>query len=220
MAASHRRTRRKARSLKPLEIHRGVAAPLLQANVDTDAIMPSREMRRVSRSGLADGLFANWRYLDPERRIPNPEFILNHPERTDASILLGGPNFGCGSSREFAVWALVEFGIAVIIAPDFNPIFQKNCVANGLLPARAPLSDIRALAAWSDRDPQRNQLTANLHALKIEGAGAQFPFAIAPGQRRRLMRGLDDIALTDQRAAAIDAFEAERFAAQPWVRLD
>ena len=206
--------------MEPLEVHEGVAAPLLRANVDTDAIIPSREMRRVSRSGLADGLFANWRYLDVERRVPNRDFILNHPERAGASILLGGPNFGCGSSREFAVWALAEFGIRVIIAPDFNPIFQKNCVANGLLPAQAPLSDIRALAAWSDQDPQRNRLTANLYAMQIEGADSRVTFAIAPGQRMRLLRGLDDIALTDQRAAAVDAFEAERFAAQPWVRLD
>ena len=205
--------------MEPLEVHQGVAAPLLRANVDTDAIMPSREMRRVSRSGLADGLFANWRYLEPERRVPDPDFILNHPQRSGASILLGGPNFGCGSSREFAVWALVEFGIAVIIAPDFSPIFQKNCVANGLLPAQVPLSDIRTLAAWSDRDPQRNQLTANLRYSVIEGAGARIPFAISQGQRRRLLRGLDDIALTDQRSAQIDAFEERRFAAQPWVRL-
>ena len=206
--------------MEPLQVHQGVAVPLLRANVDTDAIIPSREMRRVSRSGLADGLFANWRYLDVERRVPNPDFILNHPERVGASILLGGPNFGCGSSREFAVWALAEFGIRVIVAPEFNPIFQKNCVANGLLPAQAPLSDIRALAAWSDQDPQRNQLTANLRAMEIEGAGRRVAFAIAPGPRMRLLRGLDDIALTDQRAAAVDAFEAQRFAAQPWVRLD
>ena len=205
--------------MQPLETHQGVAAPLLRANVDTDAIIPSREMRRVSRSGLADGLFANWRYRDPVRRVPDPDFILNHPQRADASILLGGPNFGCGSSREFAVWALVEFGIAVIIAPDFNPIFQKNCVANGLLPAQTPLSHVRALAAWSDQDPQRNQLTVNLRDSTIEGGGARVPFVIPQGQRMRLLRGLDDIALTDRRAAAIDAFEAARFAAQPWVRL-
>ncbi len=205
--------------MEAFEVHRGVAAPLLQANIDTDAIMPSREMRRVSRSGLAAGLFANWRYLDPKRRIPNPDFILNRPERTGTSILLGGPNFGCGSSREFAVWALAEFGIRVIVAPGFSPIFQKNCVANGLLPAEAPGSEIRALAAWSDRDPQRNRVTVNLRASKIEGAGAQIPFAVPQGQRRRLLRGLDDIALTDRRAAEIDAFEQERFVAQPWVRL-
>ncbi|MYF09460.1 MAG: 3-isopropylmalate dehydratase small subunit [Gammaproteobacteria bacterium] len=217
MAASHCRTRPRARSLKPLEIHKGVAAPLLQANVDTDAIMPSREMRRVSRSGLADGLFANWRYLDPERRIPDPDFILNRPERTGASILLGGPNFGCGSSREFAVWALAEFGIRVILAPGFNPVFQKNCVANGLLPAQAPLPAIRSLAAWSDRDPQRNRLTANVRTLKIEGSGKRIPFVIARGQRLRLLQGLDDIAMTDQRTAAIEAFEWQRFAEQPWV---
>lgn len=204
----------------PLEIHRGVAAPLLRANVDTDAIMPSREMRRVSRSGLADGLFANWRYLDPERRIPNADFILNQPERAGASILLCGPNFGCGSSREFAVWALAEFGFRVIVAPDFNPIFQKNCVANGLLPAQARQSDIHALAAWSDDDPQRNRLTADLRASVIGGGGATVPFAIPKGQRKHLLRGLDGIALTDRSGASIDAFEAKRFAAEPWIRLE
>ena len=204
----------------PLEIHRGVAAPLLRANVDTDAIMPSREMRRVSRSGLADGLFANWRYLAPERRIPNPDFILNQPERAGASILLCGPNFGCGSSREFAVWALAEFGFRVIVAPDFNPIFQKNCVANGLLPAQARQSDIHALAAWSDDDPQRNRLTADLRASVIGGGGATVPFAIPKGQRMHLLRGLDGIALTDRSGASIDAFEAKRFAAEPWIRLE
>ena len=206
--------------MKPLELHTGVAAPLLRANVDTDAIIPSREMRRVSRSGLADGLFAHWRYLDAERRLPNPEFILNHPERAGASILLGGPNFGCGSSREFAVWALAEFGVRVIVAPDFNPIFQKNCVANGLLPAQVPQSGIQALAAWSDEDPQRNRLTVDLRASVMEGGGSPVPFAISEGQRVRLLRGLDDITLTDESGAKIDAFERQRLAEQPWVRLD
>ncbi len=205
--------------MEPLTIHVGVAAPLLRANVDTDAIIPSREMRRVSKRGLAQGLFANWRYLDPERRVPNPDFVLNRPERAGASILLGGPNFGCGSSREYAVWALDEFGIRVIVAPDFNPIFQKNCVANGVLPACTPLAAIRELVAWSDSDPQRNCLTVDLPGGTIAGGSSPVSFDLALAQRLRLQRGLDEISLTDTRTAAIDAFEGDRFAAHPWVRL-
>ncbi|MXY51202.1 MAG: 3-isopropylmalate dehydratase small subunit [Gammaproteobacteria bacterium] len=203
----------------PLTVHSGVAVPLLRANVDTDAIIPSREVRRVSRTGLGDGLFANWRYVDGQTGRPDPEFVLNRPERAGASILLGGPNFGCGSSREYAVWALAEFGIRVIVAPDFGPIFRKNCVANGLLPAGVPMAAVRELAAWSDRDPQHNRLTVDLVAARIKGAGEPVPFDVSRAARIRLLRGLDDIAMTDCRAAAIDAFEAERFAAEPWVRL-
>ena len=205
--------------MEPLTVHRGVAAPLPFANIDTDAIIPSREMRRVSRQGLAAGLFANWRYLDPDRRRPDPEFILNRPERAGASILLCGPNFGCGSSREFAVWALDEFGIRVIVAPDFNPIFHKNCVANGLLPACMTLQAIRQLVGWSDEDPQRNRLTVDLLAAEIRAGAAPVPFEIPRGPRMRLLRGLDDIALTRTRSAEIDAFEHARFASHPWVRL-
>lgn len=205
--------------MQALVVHTGIAAPLLRADIDTDAIIPSREMRHVSRSGLADGLFANWRYLDPERRVPDPAFVLNHPDREGASILLGGPNFGCGSSREHAVWALDEFGIRVIVAPDFSPIFHKNCVANGLLPACAPLGAIRELAAWTDDNPQGHRLTVDLSACRIIGAGAPVPFEIPRAPRTRLLQGLDDIALTDTRSAEIDAFERARFAAQPWVRL-
>ena len=203
----------------PLTVHSGVAAPLLRANVDTDAIIPSREVRRVSRSGLGDGLFANWRYVEGRTRRPDPEFVLNRPERAGASILLGGPNFGCGSSREYAVWALAEFGIRVIVAPDFGPIFRKNCVANGLLPAGVALAAVRELAAWSDQDPQRNRLTVDLGAVRIKWGGEPVPFDVSRAARIRLLRGLDDIAMTDRRAAAIDAFEAQRFAAEPWVRL-
>ena len=205
--------------MQALVVHTGIVAPLLRANVDTDAIIPSREMRHVSRSGLAQGLFANWRYLDSDKRVPDPAFILNHPDRAGASVLLGGPNFGCGSSREHAVWALAEFGIRVIIAPDFSPIFRKNCVANGLLPACVPLPAIRQLAAWTDEDPQGHRLTIDLETCRIVAGGAPVPFEIPRAPRTRLLRGLDDIAMTRTRAAEIDAFERARFAAQPWLRL-
>ncbi|MCY3706018.1 MAG: 3-isopropylmalate dehydratase small subunit [Gammaproteobacteria bacterium] len=205
--------------MESLTVHAGVVAPLLRANIDTDAIIPSREMRRVSRQGLGEGLFANWRYLDPESRRPNPDFVLNRPERAGASILLGGPNFGCGSSREYAVWALDEFGIRVIVAPGFSPIFHKNCVANGLLPARLPFPALQELAAWTDRDPQGNRLEVDLRTTRITGGGPPVPFDVSAGDRVRLLRGLDDIALTDTRAVVIEAFERDRFAAHPWVSL-
>ncbi|MDZ4374483.1 MAG: 3-isopropylmalate dehydratase small subunit, partial [Phenylobacterium sp.] len=120
--------------MDPLVTVTAVAAPLLRANVDTDAIIPSREMRTVSKTGLADGLFAGWRYTEVGGREPNPAFALNQPAYADAAILLGGPNFGCGSSREHAVWALHEFGFRAVIAPSFSPIFQNNCVRNGIAP--------------------------------------------------------------------------------------
>jgi 3-isopropylmalate/(R)-2-methylmalate dehydratase small subunit len=116
--------------------HTGIAAPMLRANIDTDAIIPSRELKRVSKEGLGEGLFAGWRYFNrgESDESANPDFILNQPEYGGASILLAGSNMGCGSSREFAVWALTDYGIRAIIAPSFGAIFHTNCIRNGLLP--------------------------------------------------------------------------------------
>ena len=123
-----------------------VAAPLLRANVDTDAIIPSREMKSVSKTGLAAGLFAGWRYTQIGGREPDPDFVLNQPDYAGAQVLLAGENFGCGSSREHAAWALLEFGIRAIVAPSFSPIFRMNCVRNGMLPVCLPAATIAALA--------------------------------------------------------------------------
>ena len=109
-----------------------IAAPLIRDNIDTDTIIPSREMKTTGKTGLADGLFAPWRYLDATTRTPNPDFVLNDPDYAEAQILLGGANFGCGSSREHAVWALAEYGIRCVIAESFAPIFRNNCIRNGL----------------------------------------------------------------------------------------
>ena len=119
---------------EPLKHHTGVVAVLMRDNIDTDQIIPSREMKTVSRSGLGQGLFAGWRYTNPATRTPNPGFVLNHEVQKAASILISGENFGCGSSREHAVWALQEFGFRVIIAKSFGEIFHGNCVRNGVLP--------------------------------------------------------------------------------------
>ena len=200
--------------------HRGVAAPLLRDNVDTDAIIPSREMRRVSKRGLGVGLFANWRYADVGARLPNPDFVLNKPAYDSATILLGGANFGCGSSREHAVWALADFGIRAIFAPSFAVIFRKNCIANGLLPGTMPKADVTALARWVEDAPQRNQLTVDLATATVSTTSTQVPFAIRPTDRTRLLRGLDAIAHTMASAARIAAFEEQWWRSSPWAKLE
>lgn len=197
--------------------HEGVAAPLLRSNVDTDAIIPSREMKRVSKEGLGDGLFAGWRYLDVAAREHNPEFILNQPGYEGASILLAGPNFGCGSSREHAVWALREFGFRAVIAPGFGAIFASNCLRNGILPLVLGEAQIAAIADWVARCPQQNRVLIDLPAQQVQAGGQTYPFDIEPGARRMLVEGLDGIALTQTRWSVIEAFHQQRRELRPWL---
>jgi len=202
-------------------IHEGVAAPLLRSNVDTDAIIPSREMKTVGKTGLADGLFAGWRYLDAATRTPDPEFVLNRPEQQGTTILLSGMNFGCGSSREHAVWALKEYGIRVVVAPSFGAIFAGNCVRNGLLPLVLPEAQVAELAATVAADPQRRRLTVDLQRCQLDdGCGRSYAFTLPASQREMLLQGLDPIALTLQSAPLIDAFQAADRQARPWIWLD
>ena len=203
--------------MKPFTRHLGVAAPLLQPNIDTDAIIPSREMRQVSRKGLSTGLFANWRYTDVAARRPDRRFVLNRPTYANATILLCGANFGCGSSREFAVWALAEYGVRVIVAPSFGAIFRKNCIANGLLPAVVPDAAVRALAGWAEEDPPSRLLAVDLTTASIDTDLGNTPFSIGEADKARLLSGLDPIAYTLTREEAIHAFERERFETHPWV---
>jgi 3-isopropylmalate/(R)-2-methylmalate dehydratase small subunit len=197
-----------------------VAAPLLRENVDTDAIIPSREIRTIGKTGLANGLFAGWRYLAIGGREPDPQFVLNRPEYAGARILLGGANFGCGSSREHAVWALHEYGFRAILAPSFAPIFRGNCVRNGLLPAEVPDTALARIAAQLAPDPQRRQLTIDLEQCSIvDSDGSRHPFAIDDESRRTLLEGLDAIDVTLLRRAAIDAFEARDRELRPWIYL-
>ena len=205
--------------MEAFTVHRGIALPLLRDNVDTDAIIPSREMGRVSKQGLGEGLFADWRYLDVASRVPDPDFPLNQPIYSGATILLGGANFGCGSSREHAVWALAEFGIRVVAAPSFSPIFQKNCVANGLLPATLDADVVDALVRAIEPDPQANKVTVDLVETTIASPDSDYRFGIGVADRWRLLRGLDPIAFTDTVAADIDAFEAARYETHAWARL-
>jgi 3-isopropylmalate/(R)-2-methylmalate dehydratase small subunit len=195
-----------------------VAAPLVRDNIDTDAIIPSREIKSVSKSGLAGGLFAGWRYRSADGRTPDPKFVLNDPAYHGAQILLAGENFGCGSSREHAVWALAEYGFRVFVAPSFSPIFYRNCLRNGLLPARLALPEVGEIAAWVARDPQGNRLSVNLGSCEIRAAdGKIWQFSIGEDARYGLLHGLDEIDQTLKMSAAIAAFRNADRQARPWV---
>ncbi|WP_226660776.1 3-isopropylmalate dehydratase small subunit [Microbulbifer aggregans] len=203
--------------MKPFICHTGIAAPLLRRNIDTDAIIPSREMKRVSKRGLGEGLFAAWRYTLPGGREPNPSFVLNGPEYQHTSILLAGDNFGCGSSREHAVWALAEYGIRAVIASGFGAIFHTNCIRNGVLPVRLDESEISALAERVQRDPQNNAVTIDLQQCHIRCGDFTCDFFLEEGAREMLLNGLDPIALTLKQRKAIDSFEQARRKEHAWA---
>jgi 3-isopropylmalate/(R)-2-methylmalate dehydratase small subunit len=206
--------------MRKFDVLTGVAAPLLRANVDTDAIIPSREMKSVSRQGLAGGLFAGWRYTTIGGREPDPGFVLNQPAYAGVSILLAGDNFGCGSSREHAVWALAEYGIRAVIAPSFAPIFHGNCVRNGILPVCLDAERIARLAAAVAPDPQHRTLTVDLERQRITAPGGlEFPFVIAAEEREMLLEGLDAIDLTLRHREAIAAFRDRDRERRPWIYL-
>jgi 3-isopropylmalate/(R)-2-methylmalate dehydratase small subunit len=196
---------------------RAVAAPILRANVDTDAIIPSREMKSVSKTGLADGLFAGWRYTAIGGREPNPEFVLNQPAYAGTKILLGGENFGCGSSREHAVWALHEYGIRVVIAPSFSPIFRGNCVRNGIVPVTLAAEEVAKLAEFVMADPSVHQLEVDLEACEVRAGANIQRFELESEAREMLLEGLDGIDLTLKHRADIDAFVARDRLQRPWI---
>jgi 3-isopropylmalate/(R)-2-methylmalate dehydratase small subunit len=189
--------------MTPFTTLTSVAAPLIRDNIDTDAIIPSREMRSTGRTGLADGLFAPWRYMGG--RTPDPEFILN--QFPNAEIIASGANFGCGSSREHAVWALAEYGIRAVIAESFAPIFRGNCIRNGVLPVVLAKAVIAALAG--------KVVTIDLGA---QTAG-DYHFAIDGEAKTMLLEGLDGIDMTLKHADAISVYHARDRIARPWVYL-
>lgn len=201
--------------MQAFTLHTGIAAPLLRINVDTDAIIPSREMKTVGKRGLAEGLFAGWRYLAQGSREPNPEFVLNQPAYKGTSILISGANFGCGSSREHAVWALAEYGIRCVIAPSFGAIFHNNCIRNGLLPLVLEDATIQHLAAQLSPGAA---LTIDLESCTLTAPdGAAIAFQVDPGHRMMLLEGLDAIGLTLKHQALIDAHLERDRANRPWV---
>jgi 3-isopropylmalate/(R)-2-methylmalate dehydratase small subunit len=207
--------------MKAFTQHRGVAAPLLRINIDTDTIIPSREMKRVSKQGLSDGLFASWRYSNPDERVLNPDFILNQASYANSSILLGGDNFGCGSSREHAVWALMEYGIRCIIAPSFGSIFYQNCIRNGILPITLSDKIINNLAKQISDDPQQCQLNIDLDQQQVTSPdGKTHSFPIEDSNKEMLLKGLDPIALTLTQEQLINQFEKQDRLKRRWAYLD
>ena len=206
--------------MEPFEQHTGIAAPLMQINIDTDAIIPSREMKSVSKKGLEDGLFAEWRYLSLTTRKENPEFILNQDPYRSASLLLTEENFGCGSSREHAAWALYQWGIRAIVAPSFGSIFYNNCIQNGILPVVLGPEKIKELQTFVELNPAVNQLTVDLRATIISaGSNICYPFAIEPSDQQNLLQGLDAIGSTLKMMSSIEAFEENDIHRRPWVYL-
>ena len=207
--------------MTPFTQHTGITAPLLRDNIDTDTIIPSREMRSVSRSGLSEGLFAPWRYHDPNARTLNSAFVLNEADFSGASILLSGANFGCGSSREHAVWAFLESGFRVIIATSFATIFRNNALRNGLLTIELHSDQIEQLVEWVSRDPQAHTLDVDLEACTIrhDPHCDVETFSVDPNARDMLLQGLDEIGLTEQSLDEITAFEKRDQARRPWVYL-
>jgi 3-isopropylmalate/(R)-2-methylmalate dehydratase small subunit len=205
-------------------VHQGLVAPMDRENVDTDAIIPKQFLKSIQRTGFGPNLFDEWRYLDhgepgqdPASRKPNPAFVLNQPRYQGASILLARRNFGCGSSREHAPWAIQQYGFRALIAPSYADIFFNNCFKNGLLPIVLPEHVVGQLFDEVNAFPGY-QLTIDLEQqVVVKPDGSRIPFDVQPFRRYCLLNGFDDIGLTLRHADKIRAFEAERLAQKPWL---
>ena len=210
--------------MQAFTVHQGLVAPMDRENVDTDAIIPKQFLKSIARTGFGPNLFDEWRYLDkgepgqdPAGRKPNPDFVLNQPRYQGASVLIARRNFGCGSSREHAPWALQQYGFRALIAPSFADIFFNNCFKNGVLPIALPEEEVARLfdevygfvgyALTVDLPQQR----------VIKPDGTSLPFDVQPFRKFCLVNGFDDIGLTLRQAEKIRAFEAERLTRQPWL---
>ena len=189
--------------------HTGLAVPLDSANVDTDQIIPKQFLQRVSKLGFGQNLFHDWRFLDDAGTQPNPDFVLNFPRYKGASILLARENFGNGSSREHAPWALADYGLKAIIAPSFADIFYGNSLNNGLLVVRLQEDEVDALFKLVEAN-EGQTITVDLEAKEVRAADYCFKFEIDDFRRYCIMNGLDNIGLTLQHADAIDAYEAKQ----------
>ena len=206
----------------PEGLHRGIVVPLDRRNVDTDAIFPKQYGRSTAKSGYGPVLFDNWRYLDPgdldsdhARRRPNPGFVLNDPALRGATVLLAEENFGCGSSREHAVWALRDYGFRAVVAPSFGDIFRQNCALNGVAPIVLAPREVRALFDLAQPGPL--EVLIDVHEGRLAAGPHAFAFQLTPRQRLLLTQDVDWIAATLAQRDRIAAFEAERLARQPWL---
>ena len=210
--------------MDPFIPHTGIVAPLDRANVDTDAIIPKQFLKSVKRTGFGPNLFDEWRYLDAGEpgkdcsgRPKNPDFVLNQPRYAGASILLARRNFGCGSSREHAVWALAQDGFRVVIAPSFADIFYNNCFKNGVLPVVLSEDQVERLFRESEAD-EGYSLTVDLARQAVTTpSGETFSFEVDPSRKHALLHGLDEIGETFQQADAIRAYEQRRRQQAPWL---
>ena len=210
--------------MQKFNTHKGLVAPMDRENVDTDAIIPKQFLKSIKKTGFGINLFDEWRYLDhgepgqdPASRKPNPDFVLNQPRYQGASILLARKNFGCGSSREHAPWALDQYGFRCVIAPSYADIFFNNCFKNGLLPIQLPERVVGQLFDEVAAFPGY-QLTIDLpRQVVVKGDGSEIPFEVQAFRKYCLVNGFDDIGLTLRHADKIRAYEAERLAKMPWL---
>ena len=205
-------------------LHKGLVGPIDRENVDTDAIIPKQFLKSIRKTGFGPNLFDEWRYLDPGEpgqdpasRKPNPDFILNQARYQGASVLLARKNFGCGSSREHAPWALQQYGFRALIAPSFADIFFNNCFKNGVLPIVLPEAQVATLFDEVAAFPGY-ALTVDLERqVIVKPQGEELPFDVQPFRKYCLMNGFDDIGLTLRQSDKIKAFEAQRLATKPWL---
>lgn len=186
--------------------HTGVAVPLDAANVDTDAIIPKQFLQKVSRIGFGKHLFHDWRFLDDAGKQPNPEFVMNHPRYEGASVLVARENFGCGSSREHAPWALADYGICAMIAPSFADIFYGNSINNQMVPVRLNEQEVDEIFSYIEHN-EGAEITVDLEEMQVLANGKVYSFEIDEFRRHCLLNGLDNIGLTLQHADKIDEYE-------------
>ena len=198
--------------------HRGLAAVLDRADVDTDQIIPKQFLKKIERTGFGVHLFHDWRFLDDEGTQPNPDFELNASRYAGASVLVAGANFGCGFSREHAPWALHDYGFKVILAPSFADIFFNNCFKNGMLPIVLDNALIREIMQWVQNNPGA-EIAVDLKSRTLQAAGKEIEFAVDDFRRECLLNGWDDIGLSLRQADKIDAFEKDYQVEQSFMQM-